>query len=59
MLTFLDIIVNIVRGVGGGGEIDIYDHLLTKIILTLTMNKTSIQAPKFMRKVATSTIWIC
>jgi hypothetical protein len=36
-----------------------YDHLTIDKILTLIMNKILIWAPKVMRKMVASTIWIC
>ena len=40
----------------GGG---VCGHLMTRSIVTLTMDRMFIQAPKFMRRVVTSTIWFC
>ena len=51
MITILGSIVNIVGGV--------YDHLMSMRIFTLVMNEIFIRAVKFLRKLATTLIWIC
>ena len=53
LLTIIGSIVNII---GGGGRGDLYDHLISLRILTLTINKIFIGAPKFMTKIATDKI---
>ena len=58
MQTFLDVIVNIIRELGRGGVWPIWSFI-SKIIFTLMMNMTFIQAPKLMKKVATWMIVIC
>ena len=51
MIIVLGSIVNIIEG--------IHDYLKSTRIFILIMNKIFIQAPKIMRKVATTSIWIC
>ena len=56
MITSLGSIVNRI-GEGGGGR-DVYDHLMSRRIFTLTMSTIFIRAPKVTRKVTTASIWI-
>ena len=39
--------------------VNLYDHLTSKRIFTFMMNKVFVRAPKVMRNIATTFMWIC